>query len=965
MEEAVEWVKAGSHIRIDSVQSELRVLSITACHTKTEVVFDVVPSGWTVEIRSAISDQTIYIRSRAQKQGVRWRLLPAGERSTWILGASLRSIMFAPQRDNVQVNVIGGRVGGTYTLEPAHYVFESNQETEVGIKVRAVGSQAASGQSLSTRKLRVSGSADVARLESDGTVTCVVENPAVEFIAHMRTSPLTLSGASQKVSITSRSSVTLSDTNPSWVEIKARSLRAGVLQARGTIECADIRCLEIGPETGSLSVTTRRLICDGSGQRLKLNLVSEREAWGLARFGAGREERDAVVEVSSPEVGDSGREKRRRVFIDGLERLHGGTTGDQSVPVLATSTVSGDGDLEAWGDTSALTVDLDGRVLCTGELNLSSLGPRKSHFAEEIVVNGFMRLGKSRLRIGAGLDAREVWFGVIERHRSTDEVESTLRTEKLWTVEADIDHIHLSSEGLSDEEVPPRSEPVMDCSKVTSRRSIYLGGDVVEGSEIRWHGQGHFAGYVDTPCVMEWRPSVGNSGGTGPETFLSGGFGPIAVIPDELSSEDLIPWLMLESNSVVEELNLRGAVGISGSHVDSFGTNFNRDAEAATISKVVLGENCTLYLDSSITRLERVEVTSSAELVTQKGREDEPTLVGLAGRNCSIKIDASAQPLVLVNPSSIDLEVERQPANLSVVLEGGTLIVEALVQRLVCPKDTGVVPTLDVREPGRVESVSGVFDLARLDGFVSGAAPGEGDLGSLRRWEGDLPSGRKGQLVDVDLSEASISSIPCLKSLEVLSPLSEPLLKSARDLKHANPETARRKAQFLRELSDVVRARAVSGGTYTASAWAAAHSHALQLKRPSFERGLRFVHRWFGYSVRPLPAFIAFLSWTLTAATILCLWDSAMPTTDPGAHEYRCGSPVSEDLCRPYTPYDSLYRALLMPLAVVRSDIGGAKPFAPAFDHPGAHAGFVLVTSIVLGFFVVALKNYLLRPKGD
>ena len=64
----------------------------------------------------------------------------------------------------------------------------------------------------------------------------------------------------------------------------------------------------------------------------------------------------------------------------------------------------------------------------------------------------------------------------------------------------------------------------------------------------------------------------------------------------------------------------------------------------------------------------------------------------------------------------------------------------------------------------------------------------------------------------------------------------------------------------------------------------------------------------------------------------------------------------------PYGFWDQVIRMITIPAGLLRLDVGGATTYAPIFCLASVHLGVLLVTGLLLAYFIVGLKNYLRTP---
>ena len=368
-------------------------------------------------------------------------------------------------------------------------------------------------------------------------------------------------------------------------------------------------------------------------------------------------------------------------------------------------------------------------------------------------------------------------------------------------------------------------------------------------------------------------------------------------------------------------------------------------------------------------------------------------------------------------------EVRRPP---EVQITGGQLEVEAELGRVLCgprePNDeTQPSPSLKIKAGGVIDSLVGEFRLEALQGRIRGE-PGPGylvraGLAKCRDWpvlselvgcflsadrkpldhEG-LPRPAQllrlssdsdqrqsddvarhpfegGQLSGVDVTRLPYEDIESLRQLNVFTPDGPTLMVHATETRRAaepagrasgtttrDGESYRReRSERLKRISDVVSDRAGSGGSRSATRWAAARAHHAAVTG-RIERCLRFFHRLVGYHQRPLPALWSYITWVTVAALFLARFDSS-PWCAPGEGGGAAGLlSDAQFLPAPYGFWDQVIRMITLPAGLLRLDVGGATTYAPISCSGSAHLGVLLVTGLLLAYFIVGLKNYLRTP---
>lgn len=939
-EDAVNWIR-----QIDSRAQRLTLEHPPGADVAT---FGDVPAGWHITIDTSRTSGPLDIRLTRQAAGVGWEF--RGVRSNVItLPKALRNVSIVPQDGTRPTTVIALAKILAVKLAPGTYSLTVGPNGAGDYSVREIPA------TQNNASFVFNGPAQLRRFRGSAARGLTVHNPVADVDYRDLLGPVTFLATPNGATLSTQGSVIFKAGARGLLDVTAARIAADEINARGLIRANDIRIEDrIMPEVGRLSAEATGFMWCRKGFQ-DTDVLLRQPPQGVSLLLVGMESPNSRIAIDYGPIGNI--HEARRSVVSAPDR-----TVDASVN---TSTVRGDGDFEMAGSAVATVVDLTRSFTCAGSFSAHQPpegGPVLK--AARAIIGGTLNMAESRALVVERLDAAAIGDG----HVCDASGHLVVMTDALRGAHVSASTVRVTAESSED--------TALSDSHVVGTHHLHVVGGIDSTSTLEGHGDMSIAGDCDAETPVLWVPGTPWQGVQAKQLSIRGVTRHLSAVGSSAALP--LPRVVIADGGKVEYLDASGQLSVNFHHTDG----------TPLLTRLRLSDKSHIVVDGFVSELPLVETAGRVRLTAQIDEATVEVSLGLAAaaESDQVDLDAGGGLLRVVAPCYPPGDDSGRAAVPRVVAVGGDIGVDVTLAALTClPDDPAHVVGLDVGARGRVNELSGEFGLRHLAGRLHGVT--RDDHGTtparLRDLRGEQfvnpeqagqPARRRGQLIDVDISRLPSSDVPGLTALQVLSPSPSPLIKFAsalgphghgglaayRAVLSQKPEPScdddvRAEAQRLREIADIVRSRANSGSTYSAAQWAAAHAHALQVKWLSFERPLRWLHRWVGYGVRPGPALATYAAWTLLVAIGLFLRDA-----DPGelaaSPDFRPGT---------YGFLDSLGRAFLLPAGVLRSDVGGATPYRPAFENPVWHFVLVVVTGVVVGFLAVALKNFLLRPKSD
>ena len=769
------------------------------------------------------------------------------------------------------------------------------------------------------------------------------------------------------------------------LDVTAKSVRTGSVVGNGEIRSDDFHSGgEVTARDGALRVVAKTaLVVEGAAHGATLFCRDPDSELVLSRGGDKRR-----MHVNEPEV-------TARDVKNILTRIGQSAQKIKSVPVR-NCTIDASGAASLFDSVMASQLRAGGRAVIAGDLDLrggdaedsdaeaQSVGGSPEAFvseaptctAGELIVNGTVTQGsEQRIEVDTGFSADTLVGGAV--------IVNDLQAGYFVAKCTESAKVAAGRLGVV--------EPPTTC-ELRAHTLMNLVNGASPGNQLRLHGDGAFGAQVESELV--WEPT-GSS-----VCDLRNGAHNISV---ESSAADphQVPELRVGHGGILGKLGLKGrlllTVGAEGG-AESGGRHkvrlasplweevvLNTDAHLAVAAEDANLGPLHLDADATISRTADSEGTVAVQLARQPAPRFELSLNPKQG----IRIEASPTDTRVIDGSDCG------PPRVGIT--GGITEIATQLVEVVCRRDGQAAPTLQVPANGGVSRLSGEFRLALLRGRITGVPsheqagrnPDTGRMHSLKskiarywwrvsggrtkgRLTGRAPdpssrilavvdppaadSGRTaplagGQLIGVDVTRLEFPDLPALEHLHVFDPDGDALMD------HASAESLNRpeRAQRLKMLAEIVSQKANSGATRSAVLWAAARAHHTAVDRGHrIERAARRVHRCLGYGYRPWPPAITYVATLLGLSTLLTLTEPELTCAEP--------DPDSSFIEAPYHYGQQVLRVLLLPVTLLRLEIGGAATYAPIGCHAAWHTLAFAVTGTLLVFLVLAVRNYLRAP---
>jgi len=615
----------------------------------------------------------------------------------------------------------------------------------------------------------------------------------------------------------------------------------------------------------------------------------------------------------------------------------------QVIDLVEASSIAVEGGLTVAGHVKATQVKCGGRLVVLGDLSLPVADPdcedatSPSVAALELRLGGSLRGGGGAVSVNQSLHAREISDLELSGDDGLSVRAAILDSVVIRAATLDV---------LGD---------VRNCSmEITG--AIRVDGKCDHTSSLALEGGGCLAQGFDGTIL--W------TAGRGVSLELRGPVSELTVCPPAgLNSEDNAAWPCIKGPALdLGTFHLKGSA--SARIEPSQGKNANAGFRAAAMR---LDARSQLHLDGANGNLG--EVVAGKESSLHLGPKDYSLDLRSESPDALLEIKGG----LLVTLEGESLEGVIRPG---ISFGGGRLEIYCDLPRLdlraqVNDGDKVKFPEIALLRNRVIQQVSGVFVLAELNGSMFAAAgkyfevrhvapsiaeDGSTTLKRLKFREGEAAI--TGVLVGAYVCELEPHELRLIRNLRVLELARKPLLSFARERVQHGQQA---RAQHLRDLADLVTEKSVSGGSRAVSRWSAIHSAALALdSRHKFERLWRVLHRRvFGYGYLYVSPLLWLIGWLSALTLALWRWD---PGTSVCRFDERSGYECGDFVQAPYSLCEQALRVLLMPLHLLRYDGGGAPEYAAPFNSAAAAAGISLVTALLLGGLILALRNYLRSP---
>jgi hypothetical protein len=364
----------------------------------------------------------------------------------------------------------------------------------------------------------------------------------------------------------------------------------------------------------------------------------------------------------------------------------------------------------------------------------------------------------------------------------------------------------------------------------------------------------------------------------------------------------------------------------------------------------------------------RLAIEPSAEVhLTHLGQANIESVT--AGKDARLRL--SSETVVNVSDSSglhlecdsnVEVTVHRNGAGseteLALSVSGsGTVKVETTIDRLHADDAGRDSIQLNVPASGQILELTGGARLATVEGIVDGrtgtkaeklwpwAKATEGTRAPRIYDIGDHSGPVDGVVVSVDPTLIPYSRLPRANDLQIFEPDPVAMIDFTR-VKRSDLDrhTARRKAYQAERISQMVASSAASGGARSAANWAAARTHHQALQKAPVERALRLLHRMLGYSQRPAPPLVTYL-------TVVTAWTAAQWMF----HEPRPG--------RGFGAFaGSWWHMALVPASFIARIPERTGDFDYLFDNLGWHTIAFVTMGLPLVFTFIALRHFMAAP---
>jgi len=938
-----EWLATLEPWATSNIDKVAKRITIDCNGRAGEIAFGQVPKDWAIHLENLGRGYEAAVTCKRQAANVSWHLArPGGNLIRF--GTQISNIYVHPDRHN-RIHLELARNRTRLTLADGAYQLDGSRKgLPLSLEVHWLEDAAFTAH--------VDGEAKIARLVGPSAGRITVTNLAECASITGSGGEMILASDVRSPNIASTGRVLIDGVLSGSVAVKVTEFVVTGVRAEGVLEADTLESCGsiVGVGAGlDVAIQTRLSVAN----ELENVTVTGSDLSRVAECTVGLADPRTVVSVSGFDVDSAWP----------IESLRISTSRATNLAKVKEASFLGRLSVGFAGPAQDVYFDIAGRVTAAHEVSLARPHPsgRPSHVGA-IYVRGTLDLGGGTLNFDSIAAAQVLKEGSLTCHARNGAVH--MRHVQKVRIEADLVALAGSQNG----------EPTVVASSVWGRSVVKVEHDVDSASVIEAFGNATLSG--DVAGRVRWLPSGGDH--SEHELTVGGRVHSLRAVPVAVEARAV---LKLGSQAHVGTLDCMGPIELDCS------------GDEAPVGHLTMNEGSAVTLRAPAVKIGRVAISGDARFVAVSREAGHRITLGLVAQSgqASASLE-SAGATFLVQPWPAEGDPDQPGPMPRLAIHGGAIVIGGDVPALDAFNGPGsVAPTVSVLEEGRLRNVWGGFALLGLDGRIDAGFRQSGGVKDpkpsrafltkifpLAVSDGSTRSAKSGQLNGVDISRISSADVANLARIQVLTPPGRQLIDYAKDLGPKGPrarleragkprdrkvpfsrqgphDNLRAEAQKLREIADILRERANSGATYSAAEWAAAHAHALAFRRPRIEVVLRTLHRCVGYGVRPGPALLTLAMWIWGMATLLWARDSQ----DPGGAAwaaFRGGG---------YDYLQSLGRAILLPAGLLRSDVGGADPYRPAFEDPFWHFVFVLATGLIVGFVAVALKNYLLRPKTD
>ena len=1000
---APDWIPATLRGDVTAVAAEDQHVEIRT-QTATISFEEAVPAGWQIKIVLG-RPQNVSIECRQPSDGVVWVLSPQSRTRTIKLGSGLHDVQIEGRGPH-QLTLELAYADLALTLSPGQYLINSastDETSPVTYRVRTESGGATSQLVLAgtarLERLRATGRVDLqvpvenADLEATGTLTAVelsrTRVRVASLDATVRQRPLgptvRVTGTATNCTFSCQGDIHLSTVTGGVTVTEAGSLVVGACEGPVDVVADSVTVRSL---SGSGTVQCRTFTAEGNvlaaDGGLAISASEEVDIRGTARdaslscsgtdslmtIGGGRRQQPHW-DVTAPEV---------TVETVRLGTVSGATPA-RDTPVVRGCVIATRGSVRVLGSIESSLLGVAGQLAVTGGLDISSLdadgvpahvppsfgeesgfpSPEAPCIVAELIVGGDIGLAShQQIKVDAALSAASVTGGGVT-------IQPDGRCAAGRVVGSTVEAGYL---GVLDD---------VDDSRLTARALMHLAKGASAQATLNLDGDGVFGGPVD--AALTWSPKVGAS--CEPRAGASH-----MTVRSSTAGENEKPNLVLPEDQAVERLVLTGAMQLSVTDASPRRRTGTEPKITKVCDTVTLRADAHLYVNADRIDLGTLKLDAAGHISRVSAGRDE-VVVRLQPAITPPELTVSPGPGVRFEPAvrpkdSVDTSTP------PVRIRGGHTVIRTRLDAVICETGSaGEDPQLLVKAGGSIGAVSGQFHIDELRGRITAREHDDqassrtarlirliwrmtaGKYGvrgaAVARLVGASSSGddhplQGGQLIGADITELEFPSLEPLGKLHVFDPDADTLMDHASEPDagaRKNDEEERHRglherAQRLKLVAELVASKANSGATRSAALWAAARAHHRAVPvHHRLERAARFVHRMLGYGYRPGPAAWTYAAWIIGLTIALTVVDR-----DPG-----CAGPNQTTFIEgPYHFGDQLLRTLLLPLSVLRLEVGVRITYAPIGCQAGWHALVFAVTALFLGFLAVAVRNYLRTP---
>lgn len=941
-----EWVRDVEGATFE-LSLEQQTVTFRIAQTPAILSFGQVPGDWSINAVATRSHCDVTISCEGQSKHANWTL-ESSDGSVWRIDSTISSLTVRARGAHNLCRLHFSAISPHFILGPGTYEVHGSEPGN--------GSFTAADLAEANQRpgVRLQGTAKLTRFTGGGHQAVTIATEADDLEVSGAVPQLTLLSECRNLTVIGAKSLDLNAVVSETVDISCTQFTTGDILASGSISANLLHFTgEIAPEAGRLEVTvTGQFVASKGGRDLDLILQHDPKIEQMPQAVIGGQDGGAGLALTPYPSGprDAGAPVSEAPKLTRTGRME--SWGLDNSSILGEGIVHVGGSLKNTREINAHTLLVD------GDLEFDSADPERPGNvpglrAGVVAVGGHVHLASGEAVISRHLQCSKIVSGTVTDGEASAVIlmseceDATVRSSGIAALRGSI------------------TERAVVRSALNARDRLDLHGLPDELSSLELAGGGLVNAELLPDTRFTWLPGAPWNEGNPKLLEIHARVPKLEITGTSANASDAV--IETAQGVRIDSLELNGSVTLVANTTAADNGPQSLDLKPGSHVVVAAGLKTIHVL--------RVDGVCTVELAPTNGTLDaivHPAAGG--GGELRLLLNGGRMRLDSPDPTTDGSFATRAPR--TVVAEGGSVEIHDYIESLACIGTGSAAVTVDVGKTGVIEALTGEFQTHTLDGRIVGAKASRGKHAPavLTRWPNASKSGeRQGELTNVDISKLPAGEVAGLASLHVLSPNPKPLISYAKllgprydiqlldTLRRRHPSLhvqsspkIQSEAQKLREIADIVRSRANSSATFTAAQWAASHAHALSVGF-SWERAMRWFHRLVGYGVRPLPALTAYAVWTAGVAAALYL-------RDPGSAD-DCTD--TEFVPGPYDKWQSLQRALLLPATILRSDLGGATPFRPAFDNALAHYLLVLGTGVSAGFAVVAIRNYLLRPKSD